>query len=80
MTTVQRGPGFPVLAVLLGGLGALCVAAGLAGLFSPGSVALFPALGEELLAGALLVTGALFMAVEGLLVLFWIRRRRDHRR
>ena len=66
-----------MLAVLLGGLGALCVAAGLAGLFSPGAVAMLPVLGEELLAGALLISGALFMAVEAVLVLGWIRRRRE---
>lgn len=82
MTTVRRGAGFPVVAIALGTLGAVAVAFGLMGLFAPDALpAPARVLQERTVAGALVVSGALFMAIEALLVVAWARRRRaqEHR-
>ena len=71
MSTVRRGSGFPVLAILLGLLGTVLAALGLLGLTSPGAATLLPMLGEPMIAGALLGSGALFLLVEGALILAW---------
>lgn len=75
MPTVDRGHGFPVFAVLLGGIGAVCLAVGLLGQFRPGAVSFASVLAESTVSSALTFLGAIFIAFELAMVLRWVQRR-----
>lgn len=77
MSTVQRGAGFPVLALMLGFVGSALVALGLLGLFAPDAVGFAPVLRESVVASALVASGAVFLVVEMVVFLGWARRRRE---
>jgi hypothetical protein len=77
MSTVERRHGMPLLVVVLGALGAGCVTLGLLGIHTPDAVGFLPVLREQLVASALIATGAVFMAIETIVILVWARRRRD---
>ena len=75
MPTVDRGHGFPMFAVVLGGIGAVLLAFGLLGHFSPGVISFAPVLSESTVSSALILVGAIFIAFELALVLRWVQRR-----
>ena len=75
MPTVERRHAFPMFAVLLGGVGAVSVAFGVLGHFSPGAVGFAPQLREPAISNALIMMGAILIAFELALVLRWAQRR-----
>jgi hypothetical protein len=75
MSSVQRGAGFPFLAIVLGGVGAVFLFFGSLGMFAPQAAGFMPMLREPAVATALLAVGAVFTAIELLLLLPWLRRR-----
>ena len=75
MPTVERAHGLPMLAVVLGGIGAVCLVFGLLGQFSPDSLSFAPVLRESTVSAALTLTGAVFITIELALILSWAQRR-----
>ena len=75
MSTVERTHALPILAVVLGGIGALCLVFGLLGQFSPDSLSFALILRESTVSAALSVTGAVLITVELALILSWAQRR-----
>ncbi|MFT5449722.1 MAG: hypothetical protein ACI9DC_004919 [Gammaproteobacteria bacterium] len=75
MPSVDRGHGFPMFAVVLGAIGAVCLAFGLLGHFSLGVISFVPVLAESTVSNALILVGAIFVAFELALVLRWVQRR-----
>lgn len=75
MPTVDRGHGLPVFAVVLGGVGAVCLVFGLLGQFSPEAISFAPILTESTVSSALVLIGAIFVTFEMIMVLRWVQRR-----
>ena len=77
MSTVRRGAGLPVLVLVIGAIGTGFVVLGLMGLFAPESVGFAPLLRESMVASALVTSGAVFMVIEAVVILVWVRRRSE---
>ena len=64
-----------MFALALGTVGAVCLAFGMLGQFSPESVAFAPLVRESMVSAALIIIGAIFLSIELGLVLAWVKRR-----
>ena len=70
-------PRFPLLALLIGGAGTAVAILGILGFSAPTlAVRLWAPLQHDIVASALIAVGAMLMAVELILILLWLQRRR----
>ncbi len=77
---MNRVPGsrFPLLALVVGGVGTLIACLGILAHTAPELARrIWPLLSQSTVANALIAMGAILMALEMMLILQWIRRRRD---
>ena len=75
MSTVDRGAGFPVAAVALGLVGTGLLILGLLGYFEPEFGRMAPSLARPAVSGALVLGGIVALALEGVMLVAWARRR-----
>ena len=76
--TSQKEHKFPILALLIGGLGTIAACLGILAYTAPQLAKdIWPLLSHDAVADALIAMGAIFIVVEMVMILQWIRRKRE---
>ena len=69
---------FPILALVIGGLGTIAACLGILAYSAPQTASkVWPLLAHTTVADALIAMGAIFIVVEMVMILQWIRRKRE---